>query len=151
MVEWQTKLKRIVKKLVVTVRTGFVWLWLSISDNNGEHNNETSRSIKCLLFLGGCNFGHHILVGEIFSVVQNRPDRFWGTPSFLFRVYWGSFPEINLTNHLYLMPSCTFFPAIHFHVLDGDNFTLLHSALFYGSTWWRRGVWGGVVVKALRY
>ena len=43
----------------------------------------------------------------------------------------GSFPEINLTNHLYLMPrfkngrSCTFSPPIHLHVLDRNNCTLL--------------------------
>ena len=97
-----------------------------------------------LAFFGAVFLDFIFWQGKEFSLVQNRPDRFWGTPSHLFRVYWGSFPEINLTNHLYLMPRLNMGGAVLFLPLYAFTFwkgaTLLYSTLLYFT-----GLRGGAI------
>ena len=134
MVEWKALLKRILKKFGVTIRTCFVSLWLMISGNNGQHNKETSCSIKCLLFF----FNFIFCQGKGFFCCLKPSRLVLGTTQSPIHVVLGFF----LGNKVDQSPvfnagiknerSCTFLPPLRLHGVNRDGFASLYPALFYG-------------------
>ena len=113
----ESKLKRIVKKFVVTVRTGLVSLWLSVSDNNGEHNNGISCSIKRLLIFWAAFLDIAFWQGKEFfccpkpsrPVLENTQPPIQGVLGFLPGNKFDQSPVFNaeIKRDLYFFSLCT--------------------------------------------